>query len=167
MRAQGLFSAFVVSGFAVATHTANLSDGAPVKTLSWPSYLPGHGNLTVNVTAITDSEEGGNSTAMLDLITAYQLPEIFTIAKEEAGGQTCDGRVDFTILTDAGVTGELCLGTNASNYSDLAHAFQASNKVAQPAEGEICDCFCTCALVCMGLVLFAPLCWPSCSFCNT
>lgn len=119
-----------------------------------PVSLLGHGNLTVNLTALAHD---ANSTALLHVIDTYDLPGTFTISKHV--DLACDGRVDFDNITQA-VAGDLCLGAD-NGYNDAVDAFQASANSAMmvaPSEDDTCGCFCSCSVACMVLLLLAPLC---------
>lgn len=101
-----------------------------------------------------------NSTALINVITSYHLPETFVISKET--DSACDGRVDLNNITNA-VAGDWCLGQKLG-YNDAVAAFKSSNEndmMVVPLEEDTCGCFCSCSIACMALLLLAPLCCKS------
>ncbi|PSR81073.1 hypothetical protein BD289DRAFT_45744 [Coniella lustricola] len=144
--------------------------------LAWPSMIPGHGTLQINMSAVASDT---NSSDLISLIDEKLIPSNFVLFKD--GDEPCANPLLYT-YADA-VNGTLCLGgheqepgvlVTASPFELLGNLTAGGNTTndgdTSPANTDgWCNpqksCICKCGLACMASLLLYPLCLAACMAC--
>ncbi|KAF3769481.1 hypothetical protein M406DRAFT_324988 [Cryphonectria parasitica EP155] len=130
MGPKKIFVAYMAS---TAAALSNVVVSATTNTvLAWPTSLPGHGNLDVNISAMALDT---GSTVLLDLINTNAIPGTFSLTKE--GKTPCVDPFNFDV-TDS-VNGKLCLDGNVTyeSVNRWLHGLSQLNLDANPNESSL------------------------------